>query len=81
MPQTSIALDGALIGIIEACDLTGVVFSKDERKQYQDRIEGIAGAEIVGKAVSKAVQEIQAATMAAVTAVTAATVATSAATG
>jgi hypothetical protein len=66
----------ALIGILKACDLTGAVFSRDERKQYGDRIERIAEGEVLGGAVAKAVKDLQAAiTTAAVTAAIAGTVA------
>jgi golgi phosphoprotein 3 len=59
----------ALIGILKACDLTGAVFSKDERKRHGDRIERIAEGEVLGGAVGKAVKELQdAITMVAVTA-------------
>jgi hypothetical protein len=68
----------ALIGILRACDLTGSVFSKVERKRYGDRIDRIAESEILGDAVGKAVKELQdAITMVAVTAALAGTVAAS----
>jgi hypothetical protein len=70
-PRTAV-----LIGILKACDLLEAVFSRDERKQFGDRIDSIAQAELMGTAVSKAVKDMQAATMAAVTAATAAVVVT-----
>jgi hypothetical protein len=69
---------GVLIGILKACDLLGTVFTKDERKRRQQRIDQIANGEVVSKAVSDAIKEMQAATMAAViAATTAATVSSS----
>ena len=68
-PRTAI-----LLGILKACDLLDTVFSRDERKQFRDRIDSIAGAELMGTAVSKSVKDMQAATMAAVTAATTAAV-------
>jgi hypothetical protein len=78
-------LDGAtpqpraavLIGILKACDLLDTVFSKEERKRHRDRIDQIAGVEMMGQAVSKAVKDMQAATMAAITAATTAAVVSS----
>ena len=61
----------ALIGLLKACDLTGMVFDRDERRQYKARIDEISNGELMGKAVSKAVKEAQGA-MAAVIAANAA---------
>jgi len=64
-PRTAV-----LIGILKACDLLETVFSKEERKRRRDRIDQIASADLVSEAVSKAVKDMQAATMAAITAAT-----------
>lgn len=61
----------ALIGLLKACDLTGMVFDRAERRQYKARIDEISNGELMGKAVSKAVKEAQGA-MAAVIAANAA---------
>jgi hypothetical protein len=75
-PRTAV-----LIGILKACDLLDTVFSRDERKQFGDRIDSIASAEMMGAAVSKSVREMQAATMAAVSAATVAAVIASGSSG
>lgn len=63
----------ALIGLLKACDLTGMVFDRDERRQHKARIDEISNGELMGKAVSKAVKEAQGA-MAAVIAANAAVI-------
>lgn len=58
----------ALIALLKACDLTGVVFSRDERKQSKERIDDVSRGEAMGEAVSRAIKEMQAAVTAAVVA-------------
>lgn len=53
----------ALISLMQASHLTDAVFRPEERPEAQSRIEAIAEGELVGKAVSKAIFTIQAATI------------------
>jgi golgi phosphoprotein 3 len=55
-----------LLSLANACDLTGDLFSKEERKQAKPRIKELIEGERVGQAVGRAVQEVNAAVMAAV---------------
>lgn len=73
-PQARIAV---LIGILKACDLLDTVFTKDERNQHRQRIDQIANGEVVSKAVSDAIKEMQAAIFTAIIAATVTTTATS----
>lgn len=65
----------ALIGLLEACKLTDHLFSKEERKAYQARLDEIARGEAMAAEVSQVIAEMQAAIIAATTAaaITAAT--------
>lgn len=67
-----------LIALLKACDLTGAVFSHDERKQYKERIEEISRGEAMGETVSRVIRDMQAAVTAAVVAATAAAASSSA---
>jgi Golgi phosphoprotein 3 len=60
----------ALIGLLKATNLTGTVFNKDERKAYKKRIDDIARGEQMSEAVSKILQETQAALIAVIVATT-----------
>lgn len=72
------ARTAALIALLKAANLTGMVFDRDERKHDKDRIDAIASGELMGEAVARAVKEAQAAVTAALIAsTTAATVAIS----
>ncbi|WP_416674964.1 GOLPH3/VPS74 family protein [Egbenema bharatensis] len=53
----------ALISLMQASHLTDAVFRPEERPEARSRIEAIAEGELVGKAVSKAIFTIQAATL------------------
>ncbi len=57
-PEPRIA---ALIGLLKACDLTGLVFTKQERQEYGERIDQIGHGDAVGQAVSHAAEAAQAA--------------------
>lgn len=73
-PEPHIA---ALIGLMKACNLTALVFTKDEQRSYGQRIDQIAHGDAVGQAVSRAAEAAQAATQAAMTAAIAAAIAAS----
>jgi hypothetical protein len=62
-PRTAV-----LIALLKACDLADVVFSRDERKHYKERIDDVARGEAMGEAVARAIKEMQAAVIAAVVA-------------
>ncbi len=62
-PEPRIA---ALIGLLKACDLTGLVFTKQERQEYGERIDQIGHGDAVGQAVSHAAEAAQAAMTAAI---------------
>lgn len=66
-----------LIGLMKACNLTTLVFSRDEQRRYGRRLDQIAHGDAVGQAVSRAAAAAQAATQAAMTAAIAASIATS----
>jgi golgi phosphoprotein 3 len=53
----------ALISLMQASHLTDAVFRPEERPEARSRIRAIAEEELVGKAVSKAIFTIQAATI------------------
>jgi golgi phosphoprotein 3 len=53
----------ALISLMQASHLTDAVFRPEERTEARSRIKAIAEGELVGKAVSKAIFTIQAATL------------------
>jgi hypothetical protein len=53
----------ALISLMQASHLTDAVFRPEERPEARLRIKAIAEGELVGKAVSKAIFTIQAATL------------------
>ena len=58
----------ALIGLLKATDLTGAVFSKSERKDYRERIDGIANGDLLSGAVAKLIKDAQNAMTAAIVA-------------
>ncbi len=62
-PEPRIA---ALIGLLKACDLAGLVFTKQERQEYGGRIDQIGHGDAVGQAVSHAAEAAQAAMTAAI---------------
>ncbi len=51
--------DVVLISLIKSCGLIDEIFSKDEQQQTLSRIEQIAKMDLIGLALSNAVQEIQ----------------------
>jgi hypothetical protein len=53
----------ALISLMQASHLTDAVFSPEERPEARLQIKAIAGRELVGKAVSKAIFAIQTTTL------------------
>jgi len=59
----------ALISLVQACELTNTLFDAQERREAHQRMKAISRGELVGKAVSDAVSEIQAALIATITAV------------
>lgn len=52
----------ALISLMQASHLTDAVFRPEERPEARSRIKAIAEGELVGKAISKAIFTVQAAT-------------------
>ena len=56
----------ALLSLIKACDLVDEVFSPDEQERVGWRLEQISEGELIGRAVSDTVVQVQAATQAAV---------------
>jgi hypothetical protein len=61
-----------LLSLVDACDLVGEIWSKEERKQARKRIKEIVASEPIGQAVSDTVTMILAAVIASSTAATAA---------
>lgn len=51
--------DVVIVCLIDACDLVGEVFSKEERGIALERINQISKMDLIGQAVSKAVNEFQ----------------------
>jgi len=51
--------DVVIICLVDACDLNGVVFTKEELEKYQERISQIAKMDFIGQALSRAVNKIQ----------------------
>ena len=62
----------ALIALLTSANLTGMVFDRDERNHYKNRIDAVASGELMGEAVATAVKDAQAAVTAAIIASTAA---------
>ncbi|MGH2345314.1 MAG: GOLPH3/VPS74 family protein [Chloroflexota bacterium] len=73
-PESRIA---ALIGLMKACNLTTLIFTRDEQRAFGRRIDQIAHGDAVGQAVSRAAEAAQAAMTAAIAASIATSVATS----
>lgn len=75
----------AIVALVGACNLTDEVFSDEERKQANERLEEISSEEVIGEAISGAVAQtqaaMQAAVMASVTAATASSAASCSAAG
>lgn len=69
----------ALICLIKACDLVGEIFTPHETELARKRLDEISEGDLVGSAVSGAVDQVQAATQAAVMASVAAATASTAA--
>lgn len=51
--------DVVLIGLMDACDLSNVVFSEDELQQAGERIKKIARMDFIVQAIAKDISEIQ----------------------
>ncbi len=51
--------DVVIICLMDACDLSGVVFSTEEQETHRARIQMIAKMDFVGQALSQAVNRIQ----------------------
>jgi hypothetical protein len=63
----------ALIALMDACGLTGEVFSAKEKKEATDRLDALTNKRRVARAVSKVDDETTDAILAATTAATAST--------
>jgi len=59
-----------LLSLLKACQITNLVFTRDERKAAKRRIAELVKGEVFGEAVAKVIEEIEAATAAAVIAAT-----------
>jgi hypothetical protein len=57
--------EGALISLVHACDLVGVLFEKGERREAKARAKEIARRQLIGGAVAHAVEAVRAAVIAA----------------
>jgi len=55
----------ALIGLVQACDLTGTLFEKGERREAKKRAKEIGASQPVGAAVARVVEAAKAAMIAA----------------
>ncbi|MGE9296546.1 MAG: GOLPH3/VPS74 family protein, partial [Puniceicoccales bacterium] len=51
--------DVVIICLVDACDLGPVIFTEEELKANQERIEQIAKMDFIGQALSRAVEKIQ----------------------
>lgn len=51
--------DVVLVCLMEACDLSGMVFSEQELEQHRDRIRQVAKMDFIGQAMARAITEIQ----------------------
>jgi golgi phosphoprotein 3 len=51
-----------LLSLLRACQLTNMVFTKDERKAANKQIKQLVKGEIIGEAVSGVIEDIEAAT-------------------
>lgn len=60
-----------LLSLVQACQMSGLVFTRDERKMASRGIKALVKGEIFGEAVAQVIEEIEAATAAAVIAVAA----------
>jgi hypothetical protein len=54
----------ALIGLIQACDLIGVLFEKGERREARKRAKEIGASQPIGGAVARAILAVKAAVIA-----------------
>ena len=66
----------ALLSLLKACRLLDLVFTRDERKAAERKVDELVNGEIIGRAVTETIEEVEA-TMAAVIAVMVATSAAS----
>jgi hypothetical protein len=57
----------ALISLVHACDLTGVIFEKGERREAKKRAKEISASQPIGSAVAHTVEAIKAAVIMAAT--------------
>ncbi len=57
----------ALISLVHACDLTGTIFEKGERRDAKRRAKEITKSQPIGSAVARAVEAVKAAAIAAAT--------------
>ena len=62
------AEDVALLSLLKACSLLKLVFTRDERKAAQKRIDELVAGEVFGPVVAEVLAEIDAAMMAAISA-------------
>ena len=51
----------ALISLVHACDLTGMLFEKGERREAKKRAKEISAGQPVGSAVAQTVEAVRAA--------------------
>jgi len=63
--------DVALLSLLKACSLSKMVFTKDERKWAQKKVEALMADEVFGPAVGEVLADIEAALIAATAAVAA----------
>ena len=59
--------EAALIGLVHACDLVGVLFEKGERREAKAKAKEIARRQPIGGAVARAIEAVRAAVIAAAT--------------
>ncbi len=64
LPEERLA---ALIGLVQACDLVGVLFEKGERREAKKRAKEIGRGQPIGSAVARVVEGVQAAVIIAAT--------------
>ena len=57
--------EGALISLVHACDLVGVLFEKGERREAKAKAKEISRRQPIGSAVARAVEAVRAAVIAA----------------
>lgn len=62
--------DIALLSLLKACNLLRLVFTRDERKYANKKVDELVNGEVFGKAVAKLLEEMEAAMIAMMVAVT-----------